>query len=157
MIKAAIVGESELIARLERFPDSLRNQLRSTVESLAITLTSKVKKDKLSGQVLRRRTGRLSRSINYKLDVQPSAVYATVGTNVEYAKALEYGFDGTVSVKAHLRKIKGGTVQNVKVHDRHMKIAPHSFLRSALADMKTQIRSEITAVTRQIAQEALKK
>jgi phage gpG-like protein len=133
MISAAIIGEAELVAKIGRISPSVRQQLRETVERLSIKLSAKVKNDKLSGQVLNVRTGRLRRSINYRLSEAGNGVYATVGTNVEYAKYHEYE------------------------HTVRGKIYPaRSFLRSSLADLKAEITQELAASVRRAAQETMK-
>lgn len=130
MINVAIVGANETAAKLQRFPTSLRAELRLAVESVAIKLTSKVKADKLSGQALKVRTGRLRRSINYKVTETATGAFAKVGTNVEYGRIHEYG--GRIG--------KSGTMPQ------------RSFLRSALTEMKTQIISELKGRVRVAAE-----
>lgn len=53
------------------------------------------------------RTGHLRRSLRAtRAQVSGSAVQASIGTNVVYAGAHEFGFDGTVMVGGHVRKRK---------------------------------------------------
>ena len=63
-------------------------------------------KEKLSGEVLNVRTGRLRRSIVERVESSGSVVTGIVGTNVEYAAPHEYGFIGVVTVKESLRVSK---------------------------------------------------
>ncbi|MBF0487541.1 MAG: phage virion morphogenesis protein [Nitrospirae bacterium] len=76
--------------------------------------------------------------------------YAAVGTNKKYAAVHQFGFKGTVSVKAHERKIftskgkSGKTLKskkisgtaNVKAFSRNMNIAARPFL--GLTDKEVQ-------------------
>ncbi|HDY88890.1 MAG TPA: HK97 gp10 family phage protein [bacterium] len=39
-------------------------------------------------------TGRLKRSINHRIGIKASGIFARVGTNVKYARRLEFGFTG---------------------------------------------------------------
>lgn len=95
------------------------------------------KRQSAMGQTLRD-TGKLYNSITY--EISPPTV--TVGTNVDYAPILHFGFDGYVTVKAHVRKQKSRNtraskrkgrgkssgVAFVKEHQRHMKIVARPFL-----------------------------
>jgi phage gpG-like protein len=106
-----------------------------------------VKERKLSGQVLKNRTGTLRRKINYQLRETPTEVSASVGVQLSYAAVHEYGFDGIVTVKEHLRTITqafGRPIAPVHVHrgahQRHMKLPERSFLRSSLRENAPSIR-----------------
>jgi phage gpG-like protein len=104
-----------------------------------------VKNDKLSGQVLKVRTGRLRRSITYKLSNGDNTASATVGTNLSYGRAQEYGFVGEQSVKAFTRKTKDGKTVEVRAFSRHMNLPEHSYLRSTLAEHKAEYAARMTA------------
>lgn len=145
-----------LLARLAGTSDRLQAGMRRTVERLSIIVQGGVKEGKLTGQVLKARTGTLRRSINRVVTEDSSGVYATVGTNVVYAAAHEYGFDGVVNVRAHTRRsqaqlaLKGkkrvgksaGTV-NVREFTRHMVMPERSFLRSELRERTPEIRESL--------------
>ena len=88
MISAQIIGADAVIAKLGAMPDRVVSLLRAAVEREAIALTGYVKESKLSGQVLRNRTGTLRRSINYAMI---GDLAARVGTNLVYAAIHEYG------------------------------------------------------------------
>lgn len=165
MIKGWLVGDKELVARFDRFGPEVQKSLESGVGRLALKLLAHVKEDKLSDQVLRVRTGRLRRSINQKVQVDGARVYATVGTNVAYAARLEFGFTGTESVRAHLRMMKkafGKTVKNphqimVGAHSRKVNYPAHSFLRSALEDMRDEITAGLQSAISQSASKVFNK
>lgn len=145
-----------MLARLAGSQDRLRENLRTTITRRSITVQAAVKADKLSGQVLHVRSGTLRRSINRRIDESASGVIATVGTNVRYAAAQEYGFDGDVTVRAHTRRSalqlsakrkdrvgKSDGLINVRSFTRHMHLPERSFLRSTLKEQAPEIRQEL--------------
>ena len=151
MITGWITGDAEVAKRLRRFPDSLRGQLRQTVQILTIKLQRKVVAEKLSGQVLQVRTGTLRRSINQALIDESDGVFGVVSTNLSYARRHEYGYAGAEQVKAHLRTIKQAwgkplrepVIANVGAHTRTVNYKAHPYLRPSLEEMRAQIKSEI--------------
>jgi len=145
-LSVSIRGEA-VLARLQGMEDRLRTELRRAVTRLSITVQAAVKGDKLTGQVLHVRTGTLRRSINRKIEETQTSITATVGTNVRYAAIHEYGFDGIVGVRAHMR-----LQRPVRAHTRHMRLPARSFLRSTLAERTT----EITETLREAAMRAVR-
>jgi phage gpG-like protein len=154
MIAAELIGAERVVAFLELLPQKAMAAIKADVSRLAITLLRKVKEEKLSGQVLKNQTGTLRRSINQRVEVfGQQAVVGSVGTNLSYAAAHEFGFNGPVNVKAHLRLVKkawGKTVRNPQEHPvraftRQMHLPERSFLRSAMAEMAPEIREGLEA------------
>lgn len=151
MIGGWVTGDVEVAKRLRRFPESLRAELRRTVQTLTIKLQSKVVAEKLSGQVLNVRTGTLRRSIDQAMIDDPDGVFGVVSTNLSYARRHEYGFHGQEQVKQHLRMIKQAwgkqlkePVQaTVKAHSRTVDYKAHPFLRPALEEMRGTIKHDI--------------
>lgn len=166
-LKIDIRGEA-VLAFFRGAGDKLHLSVRSAVDRLSIELQTLVKK-KLSGEVLHNRTGTLRRSINRVIVDTPARIEAQVGTNVVYAAIHEYGFDGEVNVREHVRRLyaegteklsgasHGGIrswkrVQGqmrgettVKAHSRHVKMPERSYLRSSLKEMGPQIAEGIRA------------
>ena len=165
------VNDESLKARLAGYPARLQASVLRVVQRLAIEVQRSVKSDKLSGQALHVRTGTLRRSINQEVTASGGAVTAVVGTNVRYAKVHEFGFDGNVSVKAHVRRnaqqlkaalrtrkdgsayysrngMRDGSVP-VRAHTRHMVVPERSFLRSTLREFKPKIVAEIEAAAKE--------
>ena len=70
-------------------------------------------------------SGRLKRSIRV---VSSSPERVVVGTDVPYAQIHNDGFEGTVHVKAYMRKSKKGTRINVREHDKNMKMPKRQFV-----------------------------
>lgn len=149
MIKGEVVRGKK--TRFEGSYGAMRDRLRKALIRLSIELQAYIKSSKLSGQVLKNRTGTLRRSINRKIVETPHSLQAFVGTNVKYARPHEYGFEGTVNVKDHLRLVKqawGRELRtpvwaNVKAHQREVKLPERSFLRSALLDKRSKILTEL--------------
>jgi phage gpG-like protein len=150
MITVELIGDARLVARLDAMPGRLRDGLARTVTRLGLELQRKVQDEKLTGQVLKVRTGSLRSSINTRTERSASEVAASVGTNIAYGRVHEYGFDGTVGVRAHLRQITQAfgrpiapTAVAVRAHSRHVHLPERSFLRSALAELAPRIEEEL--------------
>jgi hypothetical protein len=151
MIKGEILGSAELVRKYEDMSPKLVSALNRSIGRLTLTLMRNVKQDKLSGQVLNVRSGRLRRSINQRMEgVGTQTVSGYVGTNVVYGRRFEYGFSGNVTVKAHMRTITqafGRSISPVQVsvgaYNMKANTPERSFLRSALSDMDTQIQQDI--------------
>ncbi|MDN7456593.1 hypothetical protein [Burkholderia cenocepacia] len=144
---AQVKGESQVIARINRLVPNVRNALVQRVQRLVIALQVHVVADKLSGQVLNVRTGRLRRSVNQGVTTTDTTITGVVSTPVEYAPAHEYGFRGVVTVKEHLRQVTQAwgkplatpVTATVREHTMKMNLPEKSFLRSALADQRDEI------------------
>ena len=152
MITAYLVGDVQLLERLRALPGAINSGLLGGIAHLGIELRRHVQQDKLSGQVLRSRTGSLRSSVSLQVDQSGGAVTASVFTDSRYAGAQEYGFAGTVSVRASLRRIReafGRPIAekaiSVRAYDRRMDLPERSFLRSALEDIAPAIRDEVEA------------
>lgn len=156
MIDASVTGDERVIASIRSQYQKVITNVEQSIGRLTLKLLTRVKVNKLSGQVLNVRTGRLRRSITYVVNKTPSRITGIVGTNVEYARAHELGFSGEVSVKAHLREIKKAwgkditprTVE-VRTHSRQVNLPAKSFLRSALSDMAPEIIQTLQQSVRQ--------
>lgn len=144
---AEIIGDESLIKTLKQMGPDVKSAMQDSIGVLVLRLATKVQKDKLSGQVLNVRSGRLRRSISSKVSVGGNMVTGIAGTNVEYARKHEYGFDGIEHVSAHLRLIKqafGKSLRSpvyvqVRSHPRDVAYPAHSFMRTALEGMRTEI------------------
>lgn len=150
MITATIYGAERVLAKIENVPSAARGSLRATTQKLAIDVQRHVVADKLSGQVLKNRTGTLRRSINQHVEETDTSVTGIVGADMDrarYARAHEYGFHGTVEVRAHTRtitqafgrKLKSAREAVISAHTMHMNLPERSYLRSSLRDMRAAI------------------
>jgi hypothetical protein len=152
VITAYLVGDAQLLDRLRALPHAINSELLRGITRLGTELQRHVQQDKLSGQVLRNRTGSLRSSIGLQIDQSADAVTASVVTDSRYAGVQEYGFAGTVSVRTSLRRITeafGRPIAektiSVRAYTRHMELSKRSFLRSALEDMAPAIVDEVEA------------
>jgi hypothetical protein len=152
VITAYLVGDEQALERLRSLPEAVNSRLLRAITQLGIELQRDVQQDKLSGQVIRSRTGSLKSSIGFRIDQSGGAITASVFSDSRYASAQEYGFVGTVSVRASLRRIReafGRPIAektiSVRAYDRRMDLPERSFLRSALDDMTPAIRDEVKA------------
>lgn len=163
MIKGWLLGGEDLVKRLTAAPQDIQNALQTSVSRMALRLLARVKADKLSGQALKVKTGRLRRSINQRVVREGTGVYGYVGTNVDYGRIHEYGFKGSVSVRAHLRTVTQSfgkptppTQQHVAAHSRNVNLPERSFLRSALREMQPEIERSMREAVKAAAKRATK-
>ena len=152
MITAYLVGDEQLLERLRALPDAINSGLARSITQLGIDLQRNVRQDKLSGQVLRSRTGALKSSIDLRVDQGARFVSASVFSDLRYGATQEYGFAGTVSVRASLRRIREAfgrpiaeKTSSVRAHNRRMDLPERSFLRSGLEDVTPAIRAAVEA------------
>lgn len=165
MVIAQLLGVEKVLSVMEQAGSNVHQVLRSEVRSLAIMLSGYVKTDKLSGEVLHVRTGRLRRSITFRVDEQGSLISGVVGTNVEYAAAHEFGMDEhkSVTVREYQRTQHSKAISDwrrkhkmavgmVTVHsftrNQHIHLPERSFLRSALAELGPDIRADLESAIR---------
>jgi len=100
MLSVEIDGDKELAERFSAMPENIRVALAQKLEALAQKLEDKIKNDKLDGQILNSRDGRLRDSISAELNESGALLFSA---GVKYAAAQEYGFTGEESVAAHSR------------------------------------------------------
>jgi phage gpG-like protein len=136
---------------LERVTEGLVRNVAVRMRDQMRQLSNYVKEQKLSGQVLNRRTGNLSRGVNSYVTEDASAVEGKVGVSnlVPYAAFHEYGFSGTEQVREYARRTRSGKIATVRAHSREVNYPAHSFLRTALAEKKAEI---INALARNITE-----
>lgn len=156
MISADFRGDKPALDRLRALPGAANEGLARAVAKLGIGLQSRIRQDKLSGQVLKTRSGALKASIEVATDRSAAAITATVSTDLDYAAAQEYGFSGTVSVRSSLRRIKqafgrpiSAKTISIGAHSRRMNLPERSFLRSALDDMTPDISAGVNDALRE--------
>jgi phage gpG-like protein len=62
-----------------------------------------------------------------------------VGTDRPYAAIHEFGFDGNVNVRPHVRTLKSGTTFPVRAHMRHMRMPKRPHRAPAVRDASRPI------------------
>jgi len=156
VITAHLVGDEEVLARLRSIPGAVNTGLVRTVTKLGLDLQRRVQHDGLSGQTLAVRSGLRKSTIDLSLEQSGDYVTATISSGSEYAHADEFGFTGTVDVRAGLRRVKEAfgrptseKLINTRAHSRRMALPERSFLRSALEEMGSAIRDEVEAAVRE--------
>jgi hypothetical protein len=156
VIAAYLVGDAEALARLHAIPDAVNSGLARAIAKLGIDLQRTVQEDELSGQTIAARSGSLRSSIDLRIGQSAARVTATIFSDSVYARAHEYGFAGTVDVRASLRRIRvafGRPISektvNVQAHRRRMDLPERSFLRSALEEITPAIRDEVELALRE--------
>ena len=148
MITAEIIGDKKLVEKFNAVYPTLQGQLQKATARAALKLLRHVKEDKLNGQVLNVKTGRLRRSITMRVEQDGSITSGWVGTNVAYAHRQEFGFHGAETVRSFMRRAPGGkkssarTIQ-VRSFTRNANTPERSFLRSSFADLQTEINAEL--------------
>lgn len=153
MIAAKLSGAAAAVDRLRAVRAEAVAGVARMVTRLGLDLQSNVQQNKLSGQLLRVRSGKLRGSIAARTEESGTAVTASVYSDLDYAAAQEYGFFGTVGVRASLRQVKEAfgrpivpkTIA-VGAYQRRMDLPQRSFLRSALDDMSPEIDERIADV-----------
>jgi phage gpG-like protein len=162
-ITVKIEGQEKLAANFAKAAGDARSRIKRAIQMLGFGLVGKIQREYLSGQRLNRRTGRLSGSIHEETTDTGGEVTTQVGTNVVYARPHEYGFSGSVAVKAHMREIKmawGRSIApmpvHVRGHNRRVDITEKRFMRDALAAYKPTIEATLTRVAEAIAKDAVK-
>lgn len=155
MIDIEISGANELKLKLQGMGEKIRNALSTGMTTAMQDLAAYVKGSKLSGQVLKRRSGNLSSNINPLTIVTSNQVIGSVGTNVFYAKYHEFG--GTFDVPGYFRRPRKGTsgkrmgvggTDAIEVLPHTVTFPERSFLRSSLADTQSQIISTLSAAVK---------
>ena len=155
MIVARLVGDDKVLARLRAMPADINSGLVRAITKLTIDLQRNIQQTKLAGEVLAVRSGSLKSSIDVRMDERPTGISATVFSDSDYAHAHEFGFTGTVNVKASLRRITeafGRSIStktiDVRAHSRAMDLPERSFLRSALEEISPALRNDVDMVLR---------
>lgn len=156
---------------MKRAPLALKEAMRLANQKSSLTLVDRIKRHKLVGQVLRRITGTLNRSwaaiVPPVLGVSSSGSetgewLGGSGSNLEYADYHEFGFHGTVQVRAHERRAarrklasafgprgkdkfsrrrKDSPVVHVNAFTRDVNYPGKPYARPALAECKDRIRA----------------
>jgi phage gpG-like protein len=155
VITIEVLGDRELVARLDAMPGRVHDGLARAVARLGFELQRKMQAEKLTGQVLEVRAGSLRSSINTVVEDSGTEVSATVGTNVFYGRVHEYGVARSWLIEAKNARALKFTIGGKTMFRRrvtHPPLPERSFLRSALAEMAPAIeeglREAVTAAIR---------
>lgn len=140
--------------RLKAIPEEHRRRLRAVIVKDGKELASLVR-GKLSGSVLKVRSGRLLRSIRNEMVENTSTIYGRVySKGVPYAAIHEYGGQTKPhdirpkTAQALHFMVQGQSVFAAVVHHPGSKIPQRSYMRSSLAEMRHRIIADITKAGR---------
>jgi phage gpG-like protein len=141
VIDITLIGGEAVAVTLEAIPGRLHGELEQGIGRLALRAQALVR-DKLSGEVLKVRSGRLRASIAEQMAGGGGSVGAILSSAVPYGAVHEYGFSGTQNVRESLRTVRQAfgkpisPVQAVvRAHSRQVDFPERSFLRAALAEL----------------------
>lgn len=166
MITGYLVGDRELIARIQGASAKMKAEIDRTVTRLGFELQARVQTGYLTGQVLHVRTGRLRSSISpggesrSRTEITATSAIAYVGTNVSYGAFWEHGFTSKIGAGARggPRTLSGQALATYFA--RHppgtRQEAARPFLAPALRSMRGRIESELGAALRRGMLAALK-
>lgn len=130
------VDDSKVRLHLQELPEKLRARLTTAVTILSEKLRSYIITGKLSGQVLKRQTGDLARSIQYSVDSSSTSITGTVfssGHASIYGRIHEYG----AVFSRRVTMAWGRPVKNPR--DVVFHYPERSFMRTGLADQRQDI------------------
>lgn len=124
-IKVTVVGKAQLIEKLRNMGARAPFAMYEAVKDEMVKLADYVRATKLQGNPLNHRTGRLSRSVTGRADIDGTdTINGSIGVSLDevpYAAVHEFG--GTFNVPAYVRevdKVFGRSVkpfeQNVRAH-----------------------------------------
>lgn len=156
MLNIQITGDQELIARLGSMPDQVRRALLKKVTELAFKLEGHIKNDKLQGQVLHHKSGKLIASIFSQVTQSGDSTIGKAASSGDVKYAAIHEFGGTIEIPEIVAKgkalafMQGGKMAFYKKVAAHTVTMPErSFMRSSLADMREQIIAEMTEAVRE--------
>lgn len=158
--KVTVQGDRELIGKLNAMPGNIRQKLERKITELALRLKRHVQEDKLQGQVLNHRTGRLQRSVMHQITSNKDEISAKVSTSADVPYAAIHEFGGVTRPHViepkkgmYLAFMAGGKMRFARrVNHPGSKMPERSYLRSSLADYAPMIEREI----KQVVAEAVK-
>lgn len=152
-----VAGIEAAVQRVTGLSARLHAALLTTVTRETLLLQAHVVENKLSGQVLRVRTGTLRRSITQVVTDAGGTITGRVGTNLRYGLAHEFGatiqHPGSVPRKAkalHWVSASGVSVFAMRTRPHTIRLPERSFLRSALADRRASFVAAVRATLARI-------
>jgi len=146
-----IRGAAELRAKFLLIGETLPARLIRTIDQQDALLQAHIVRDKLSGQVLHRRSGRLSRSIHSApARAEGGNVIGKVGTNVVYAPVHEFG----ATIRAKRAKYLRFKVQGRFVSVKEVTIPKRPFMKPSLEERRPAIAAAIRKTVVQVIHES---
>lgn len=149
-IPGTVIGTEAVVGKLGMvLPGRAVERLRDAVHALGFLLERKVKLEKLSGQVLGRRSGRLNRSVNTRFVDSASSSTASVGTSVSYGRIWELtGSKAFTIVPTNKQALFWPGAAHPVKSVFHPAQSPRPFLKPALDEMRPTIRATLDRAMR---------
>lgn len=154
MLRVDVVGDQAAAERMETLPAAVRRALHAKIGLLTLKLYRHIVLNKLSGQVLKTVSGRLKRSVQFKMEEDSaSRMVSEVYTDgsAPYDAIHEYGGKTPpheiVPVKAQALSFlrDGKRVFYKRVNHPGSRMPERSYMRSSLDDMRSEIEDELVA------------
>lgn len=137
------VNDREVKLWLANMPEKIQKRLEDAIFGLTEQLRTHIVRDKLIGQVLNRRTGRLGQSIQSRIERATNHItgYVFSSGDVKYAAIHEFGgrTPPHVIYPKTAKALYFNGIFAKKVNHPGSQMPERSFMRSSLADMKTEI------------------
>ena len=157
MLEYHVTGAREVIERLGAMPQQIREAAKGSLDAWATELAAYIKADKLSGQVLNRRTGLLSGSVHPLTEDAERGIVggAGAGAGVPYARIHEFG--GLIpahevvarNAKALAFTIDGITRFATRVQIPDVEMPERSYMRSSFDEKSPQGLEELRAAVKE--------
>ncbi len=151
MITAYLVGDQELLERLQTLPGAVNSGLVRSITQLGIGFQRSLRQDDLRGRELARRTGPSTSKTDFRVDQSGGTVTANI--RLDFRNAVQQvSLAGTTNVRASLRHKRETFVSpqaakaiGVRADNRAQDLAESSFLRAALDSMTPTVHESIDA------------
>lgn len=157
MLEYRVTGAREVLAHLGEMPQQVREMAKGSLTAWATELAGYIKADKLSGQVLNRRSGLLSGSVHPLIEDAERGIVggAGAGAGVPYARIHEFG--GLIpahEVVARNAKALAFTIDGVlrfakRVQIPDVQMPERSYMRSSFDEKSPQGLEELRAAVKE--------
>lgn len=147
MIAIELKGDREVVAYLQAAPARARAGVARGIMRLGLELQKRMQ-DKVSGDVLRVKSGALRSSLDLRVEEGVSSVSAIVGRGaVEYAGYHEYGVPHSWTIRPKSAQVLAFEWHGQQVFRRqvtHPALPERSFARAALKEIESQVAPVLT-------------
>jgi phage gpG-like protein len=143
MISLQQVGAEQVVIFLKGTPEKLQGGMQRAFARIAIRLQQYIVQQKLSGQVLHHKSGKLASSVIQRVETTEGRIAAIVqagGLAVSYAGVHEYG--GTFQIPEHLSVSRSG--KQFTVHAHSATYPERSYMRTSLDENTDMFLEEVS-------------
>ncbi len=131
-----VIGSVKLAKQLERLSDKVPSAAKSSMIYACEFVRGYIVKYKLSGQVLKRRSGHLAGSITSEVrGSNESDVVGRVGTNLKYARIHEFGGD----IRPVRAKALHFFIGKIEIFTQHVKIPKRPYIKPAIEELAPKL------------------